>query len=369
MLEAYRPLLDEMRRDRNRWPELAYCPVRRPERRVEDRHYRKRFGVLACLQYDLREDDEDLVRYLFEQDVQEQKNSWGGSKALNLGAYVLAAFRRPGDIPLFWQAKLANFDTFCGFDPRYLVWLQPDGILEPPSDHPSASDVVKTVAEMIAYHAQELAVWWKEQQRKFPSREADEDPLTLAERALILGQHDEGRRWLDAWERQAPPSDRTLSTLLHFRSAMGQHEEALAVAEQRLALAAGDPWKEVSARQQLAEYTLKAGHLRRAWEAIGACWRAIAGNAKWREMGIERMIIELMFGLSLAAADEDEPLARVAFLSARERFADSKMPLVMLRKAGAAAQRLGMAETASHYDGLAERERKRIEEKFPPKSD
>src|SRR5689334_5861226 len=96
MLEPYAELLERLRRDRGAWTELAYRPVRDAEGWPEDPGYRARLGVTACLQYDLRPEDEDLVRYLFSEEVQARSAGGLGGEGdvLHPAAYLLAGFRR-----------------------------------------------------------------------------------------------------------------------------------------------------------------------------------------------------------------------------------------------------------------------------------
>jgi hypothetical protein len=228
MLADYQNLLNHLRRDPARWPQLAHQPLPDAEKGWEAA-YRARLGVLVCLQYDLQPSDEALVRYLFQEEIRaREEQSPGLSEALELGAFLLASFRRPGDLRLFWRAKMANFDTFLGLDTEYLVWLDAGGALdrllheelepESPLWEPESP-----LWEMVRFPPTErdLAAWWADMQKAFPRSEDEEDPERLLKRAVALQAMEPARRWLDVFEAQTSPSPAVLSTIRYYRDLLG----------------------------------------------------------------------------------------------------------------------------------------------------
>src|SRR5438128_372196 len=103
MLEEYRPLIDRLRQEPNDWSELAYVAQADPKWTRIDANSVRRYGALVCLQYDRRDEDHDLIRYLFEQEVLARRDDpfQGETPTLNLGAFLLARFRRSEDVPVF----------------------------------------------------------------------------------------------------------------------------------------------------------------------------------------------------------------------------------------------------------------------------
>ena len=69
MLEPYRTLLDQLRRDRSAWRDVVFSAGDPSDPATFDPHYRNRLGVLVCLQYDRRDEDEALIREMMEQEV------------------------------------------------------------------------------------------------------------------------------------------------------------------------------------------------------------------------------------------------------------------------------------------------------------
>lgn len=184
MLEPYQKLLQHLRDDPRNWPELAYAPQPHPEWSRVDGNSERRLGVLACLQYDRRPEDHALVRYLFEQEVRAREDDpfQGDPPALHLGAFLLARYRCAGDVPLLWEAKRANFDTWCGLDARYLLAAGRDAGLQLIASLPPA--IVESIREMLgkapeAVGPEELEGWWRGKREEYPEQEQDEDPQVL----------------------------------------------------------------------------------------------------------------------------------------------------------------------------------------------
>jgi len=114
--------LDIYRNDKDCWSDASYVAQSTKERGEHDANERERYSILLALQYDHNASDEELIRYLFRQEIiAREKDSFQGiGEALWLGAYLLATYRNVKDIPLFCRAKFANFDTDCGFDREFM---------------------------------------------------------------------------------------------------------------------------------------------------------------------------------------------------------------------------------------------------------
>ena len=66
--------------------------------------------------------DRMLSRYILRLYIQSHGNgNWGMSDDIRLCAFVMYKIGNVQDVPLLWEAKCANFDTFCGLDIQMLV--------------------------------------------------------------------------------------------------------------------------------------------------------------------------------------------------------------------------------------------------------
>lgn len=114
--------LNSYRVDQKKWVNASYKAAKSEDRGTYDSNEKLRYSILLSLQYDLKDNDEELVRFLFEQEVVARENDsfQGIGNALWLGAFLLSKYRKVEDIPLFYRAKFANFDTSCGFDREFI---------------------------------------------------------------------------------------------------------------------------------------------------------------------------------------------------------------------------------------------------------
>jgi len=365
MLEPYQKLLQRLRDDPEKWPELAYAPEPHPEWTRVDANYVRRLGVLVCLQYDRRPADHALVRYLFEQEVLARKDDpfQGDPTALHLGAFLLARYRQAGDVPLLWEAKRANFDTWCGFDALYLLAGDREAGLKWIASLPA--DTAESIREVLgkapeAVGPDELEAWWRRKREEYPEREQDEDPHVLAQRAITLGAIDEGRIWLDRWEAVQPGDSLSLRSLMYLRDALGQPAEALRAAAKLRDLARGDEWHYASSLLNLPRYLVRLQRHPEAWEVLEELRGLLKRHCDWMKVGLARTIAEASLDL---AADEacPGPIRRAAWEQGHDLIVRGvQAPLVVLRKAAKAADLVGDGALAAQYTERADREHKRI---------
>lgn len=365
MLEDYQKLLQGLRDNPRRWPELAYAPEPHPEWTRVDANATRRLGVLVCLQYDRRPEDHSLVRYLFEQEVSAREDDpfQGESAALDLGAFLLAGYRRGVDVPLMWRAKQANFDTWCGFDTHYLLAADRDAGLQFIASLPH--DDVESITEILgkapaAIEPEELEEWWRVKQEEYPEREQDEDLLVLVQRAITLGATEEGRRWLDRWEAAQPGDAPSLSTLMYLRDALGQPEEALQAARKLRDLARGNAWNYASSLRELSKYLVRLQRHQEAWDVLQELRGLLMQHRDWLERGLARMVVEEFF--DLAAQDEcPDPIRRAAWEQGHDLIiCGVQASLVVLRKAAKLAGLVGARALEEQYTAQADREHERI---------
>jgi tetratricopeptide (TPR) repeat protein len=365
MLKRYRDLLERLRRDRGSWSELAYVAMPDPKWTRTDGNYVRRYGVLLCLQYDRRDEDYDLIRYLFEQEVLARRDDpfQGETCALHLGAFLVARFRRPEDIPLFWEAKNANFDTLCAFNPEYLFFPDREVGLEFLRRQPERlQDVLPQLLgrNPEAFDRDHLEQWWQEKQRAYPDQEEDESPLEMAQRAITLDAIEEGRHWLDRWEAMQPVDAGTLHTLIYLRKGLDQPAEALAAAEKQRDLCKEDPWNYASALLRIPPFLVRLGRYDEALEVLSELDRLLARHRDWRRLGLARMVVEEM--LDVAASDGcPEPIRQRAWNLAHGLLRRGvRASLIVLEKAEQVAGRVGDRASKEKYSKRAARERERI---------
>ena|SRR5437016_10635322 len=89
-----------------------------------------RYSVCKELNNSVAPSDRALARYILRLYIQSHGGGdWGMSDDIRLSAFVLYKIANVEDVPLLWEAKRANFDTFCGLDIQLLVGAGVDNTL------------------------------------------------------------------------------------------------------------------------------------------------------------------------------------------------------------------------------------------------
>lgn len=126
MYEDANTLLESTRADRRTWFEFGYDEVvdDSDPRGVWDENDIRRESLLRAIQADLDvERDHELVRYLFDAEVEKHERSRTEEMddSLALAAFLLAAFRSVDDVWRMAKAKFANPGTAARFEPEHLI--------------------------------------------------------------------------------------------------------------------------------------------------------------------------------------------------------------------------------------------------------
>ncbi|BEL06815.1 hypothetical protein Q0Z83_050060 [Actinoplanes sichuanensis] len=351
MIEAGRRELRRMRESAEAWPELR-DEVRRAQ-------------VLWALQYDRRPEDLALVRWLAAEEARCRREGGfqGLTEGVELAGFLLAEYRQVEDVWTQWELKRADFDTWCGYDVEHLVAAGVQATIDfvRGSVHPYQQEVLERLLDDDGepeLSEEDVAEWAEQRRLWFPADPADEDPLTWAERARLVGDKALAREWLDRWSAGRPRDRDTLSRLRYQLADLDAFAEA-AAAQRELVTFADSDWDRASAWQDLAGLERRAGDLGAAWAALRESGRAIDDVPGWTEVGLGRMFVHQLFLLAAAAGDD---LAGPVFAEADRRAAVvPRLPVVVLRDAVTAALRVGDRGRVAHYERLRDAEQDRID--------
>lgn len=354
-------LLQRYREDTALWKEIAFCPANNEERADYDANEQTRLKVILELQYDLKDSDIELLRFLFSQEIaaREYDSFQGFGEALSLGAYLLARFRDPVDIPLFVRAKFANFDTFCGFSSEYIFFAlreQTEPYLE--ANFPEALQQIKDNGRSLTV-PENLDQWWQALARAYPASEEQESLLSLYERSLMLDEPEKALHYLETWIAQEPESESKLQKMRYAYRQLGKFEQA-AAATRSLLDQKETLWDQTSLSDDLVELYCQAGLFNEALTMARQLDILISSFDKWIGYGLGRKAIHNVFKLALAHPDLQA--AREAFTLADSWFAKSNdLPFVGREAAVQAAERCDLEGKTAFYRELARQERARID--------
>jgi len=369
MLEVYQSLLIRLRQDKNAWQEVAHRAIYHEDKRMEDLHYRQRYGVLLCLQYDRRDEDHTLVRYLLEEEIKSRRNDpfQGESSALLLAAFLLGCFNHVEDVWLLWRAKSANFDTFFALEHRHLFAAGIEATLRyvQASDRPEAGAMLHWLREETPGPGvptpAEMEQFRQQQQQNYPADPSQEETLTLVDRAWELDQIEAGRRLLDSWEACQQVTDQMLSTLMHARDRLGQPEQALACAYRLLEMAGTDARKRDSAEFNVGRFAVKAGAYEQAWQMLAQILESFYQHPERDYLGQHLAILNLTIGIG-QIAPPTHPLRHEALQKAHALIEQGfSTSYNVLKEMSELARTSGDTALERRYQALAATERRRID--------
>lgn len=357
---TYLPLLAQARRDTIAWAQLACDNATDNEGEWYDANQKARLAVLYCLQFDRQPSDEVLIRFLFTQEIQSRSSDpfQGLTSSLKQAAYLLATYQRLHDLPLFSEAKCANFDTYCGFDSEYLCRFGEEGTQFLQAH--GTEEMQELLEERDVFSQEHLANWWVDKQQEFPSQASALDILEWYELAVALDDLPTARACLDTWEKSLPlpHSKNDLGSLAYYRAEVKQHLEAYTAQRAQLTLLEeGTPsgWDWNSGLNRTGKRALEAGLYREALELLQQSAPSMLLEA-YRPYGLARETAELLFELALFPCPQALPAFETAHRLLQGGVGAS---FVTLEKAERSAQQLASSLHA-HYQQAVAQERARI---------
>lgn len=354
--------LETLRRDQDAWGLVSYSQGVSEEWGKHDLNQDVRLSVLLAMQYDRRDSDVALLRHLFSEEISARKNDdfQGFGVALRLAAFMLAEFRNPADIPLFYQAKFANFDTACGFPIQFLfipLGSQTSAFLK--ENHKEIYDDFTKYFGENAMPPDELDAWWKSIQSEYPDSEEKETLVARYKRAVSLKDYELARSLLNEWELHEPESDEKWTHLRYEYEQLGDFREAVRCAlncpEDGL-----DAWERSSRLVDLIELHWKAGDFESAVEATEALDKEFANFDRWIGMGLGRNATHTVFEFAKAHPDRDIAI-RMFRIADGWYQRNNDLALVEIEAGVEAAARAGLMDERKRYEFLAAEELKRIE--------
>jgi hypothetical protein len=348
--------LDSYRRARENWQDLAYCEGESEERGSFDTNEKARYAILIALQYDFQESDRDLIVFLLEQEIIARENDdfQGIGESLRLGSYLLAKFKNPTDIPLFYRAKFANFDTGCGFDREFMFLALKENTEEYILDnYPELYD--KNQGNYTGdYLARNLDDWWNNLSKEYPDCEKNESPLTLYERNIYFGNNEIAKKYLETWKNLEPDSSDKEVTLKHAYTKMGEFSRAVEFVKRELTEKKTN-WDRASTNLNLLELYTQMGGDSEGFNVVLAIDKEFNQFNDWKRVGLGRMAVHEAFKYSIAS--NDLSISRSVFQIAHKWFEQmDNIAFVGLEAGWKAAKKCSFSAELMLYKNLADKE-------------
>ena len=354
--------LDRLRADTGKWESVAFAPCQTDERGTYDGNAQARLRLLLTLQYDCRDADADLVRYLFTNEIEAAKNDsfQGCGEGLKLAAFLLARFREPSDARLFARAKIANFDTACGFPAEFIPFAGGQNAERIVNESDPALWERLASSFDLSITPENLDEWWRSINEDYPDSEQGEHLLSLYERALSFDDSDRAIRYLEQWAAEEPESRSKRSQLKHEYARLGDFRRAAEIAT-NIVDRTDTPWDRASSLVSLVKLQRQAGEFALSLSTARQLDTTFAAFDEWIGVGLGRMAIHEVFELSLSYPETVG--ARDAFSLADCWFQQSRdLALVGMESGAKAAKRCNLADKVIEYERMATVERNRIDD-------
>ena len=274
----------------------------------------------------------------------------------------MSRFKRGNDFWRFADAKLANFDTVCGYDTQFLLSAGLKAALAIFSHGETAKkeDIREYLFDENGdcwFTKEDLSEWESHLTIAFPGNMEDEDNRVWIDRAIQFQCPDEGLAFLDQLEKEG--SGESLSYLKYVRRALGDVEGAI-TCQLRILNEASDLWEQLSATQSLADLYVENEQPTEAWNVIEQTEADLDQIDGWHRVGLGRALVKTAFDIANASF---HPNARKAFNWACHRGAMlERTTMQILRAAIQAAERFGDEERKQVFVSAATEEQKRIDE-------
>lgn len=351
------------------WQKLAYSPsIFISDDGYEcnyDTNAKARYALLIELQYDLQAQDEALVRYLFTQEILKyQKASMGGvNDELLLNAYLLASFKNPSDILLFYNAKHSSFDASFVIDNEFMFYALKDKTEAFVKDN--FLEIYDDLQGMYVQYDYDdaLEAWWNHLSSNYPEQEADEHLYTLYQRYFYLENYELAKNYLEAWNEATPDSVNKKSALKYAYIELKEYLPVIELLKEELA-GSDSHWDNVSCYSNLLKFYTRTEQSENALRAVDCIDKELEQFSDWKNVGLGRMTIEQIFEFSLLTDRTEYGIE--SFNIAYQRLGEMKcdLPYAGLEIAVKAAEKYALALESNELEKRLMAEKNIIEKDF-----
>lgn len=369
-------LLPDIRKDESLWNQFSFSPFKAEDGSILDRNSDARYALIIALQYNWSTSDEKLLRFIVQNEVKMHQKDIGLLYSLHISTYLLAKYKNLENVFLFFEAKEANFDTYCGLDIEKVFSAGVQKTIEylKQSNNPVSLRILERVDGSIVDNyldEERLREWFEEVARAYPDTVEKERRITLVDRAITFKEFQTGRILVREWfndhlnqvydkgNEHVQKSD--LANIVGRAKALG--DLSLAIDAQKMAQdLCVTPDDRISKTQKLAELYRLSGSLMQAWTELRNCQPDLEIYKGWNTSGLGRFVITTALQLSLDC-DKSNIIKQESFYWAHKLISQSRfITLVIFELAFEAASAINDLELQNHYGILRDNEQKRLED-------
>ena len=357
--------LNFYRNNLSKWQEFANSLNISESGYTFDQNEKTRFALLIELQYDLKDEDSDLIRYLLRQEIIARENGSidSAGDALLLNIYLLAQFNNYKDVILFHDAKYSNFDASCAVDTRFILYALKDKDEDFIKQNlPEIyNDIKKCDSETQCKSA--LTEWWESLSDVYPKKAQDEYSYTLYERSLYFNNYDLAREYLEKWKEETPDSADKNSVLKHAYGELEEYSKVIELLKEELA-AIDSHWDRTSCYHSLLEFYSKSNQSLEGLEVVKLINNELKQFNDWKGNGLGRMTIEQIFEFSLLT--DNHEIAIEAFNIGYKWLGKIRgdISYIGLKTALNAATKFGLIKESDQLEKLVLAEKRKLDKDF-----
>ncbi len=353
-LNKFRDSIESIRNNSKHWGEFKFGV---------DGSDVNRFALAKVLQYSYTESDYDLILFLLKEEIKsrEKADFQGFGHNLLLLSYLLATFKKPENCLVFEKAKLANFDTYVGYDERFMLSA---GVKR-------TYDYLQTVSlgdrNKIFYKDGQLVVTnikdddiedlFNHFSAEYSKDPDDETKVSQLFTAITLDDKEKFDSLFSAIELSGEESNKQL---MYYAKLIGKHDKEIYYASIQYNDAIKNSDK-VSALIKMSEAYL-------SWNKPIESYHAFVGvspllnDDSCKELGYYRFAVHQWFKISLALNQVgDTNLGRSAYEAANELIWNtSRLSFVLLEDGYKAAKLYGSSQDIKKYQRKLNKERRRL---------
>lgn len=316
----------------------------------------RRYQLLIALQYSNRlATDEPILVELFKAEIEARKKFGGGvGESLNLCSYLLSTYRQPAYAELFYQAKFADFDTYCGYDSEYIISA---GIRETyeyvekvqPAFSKDFYEWFGTESE-CKYTEAELEEWKKFKARYFPDQLEMKDLTDEIQLAFDLNEKDLVAEKIHLWTASITDWDEmNLQQLDYFKRETGEVAGRI-WAKERLFHFKKTDWDKASVLTDLANFYIELKDRDNAWVKLQQLPGHLDQIPDWHTCGLGRFAVEAYFDLILLINNATDDVVKKAYQWAITTLLNMQnYGWNMMEKAGKSAALMGDPELSKRF--------------------
>lgn len=356
-LKKFRERIERVRGNSNLWKELEFD--------MEESDL-KRYALSKALQYSYTKKDYDLIYFLLCEEIKGRRNDefQGFGDCLILLSYLLASFKRPENAVVFETAKLANFDTFCGYDARFIfsagVKETYDYLQSIELDDKNGylyRDGQLLITEITDDDIEKL---FNKLKVDYPGNPDEETIVAGLSTAITLNDKDKFKDLFEALESSDESNNQQLS---YYAKMIGQYDKEIYYLNLQ--------YKNAIKSYDKASLLLKMSEAYVSWDKLVDSYHVFVDIKpllkkvdNWKKIGLGQTVTHQWFKLSLALNKMGESeLAKKAYVYADELiWIISKPSCVLLRDANQVVALFGSNQEKKRYQSELDKEEHRIKE-------